>query len=416
MKRTTAFILAGGIGSRLKPLVSTRCKPAVPFGGIYRIIDFTLSSAANSGVNHLGVLTQYQGHTLEEHLGNGQIWGFGKDDRRLEVLSPTGEEYMGTADAVKKNQDFIELGDRHDTVLVLSGDHIYNMDYTEMIRFHRERQADVTAAMTSIPIEEAHRFGIATVDHQQRIVGWEEKPKEPSSNLASMGVYVFSKEFLVEVFRQNPGEDFGKHILPFALENAHTYAYPFTGYWRDVGTLESYWQANMDMLHYSSKLDPVHWNTIHNPQTEYQSGKASATYYGAHAHVEKSIISVGCIIEGTVINSVLSPGVRIGKNAVVRNSIVMEGSEVYERATVERSILDERVRIRERAIIGCGYRVFPLFKLTNKDKSTFTVIGHDVTIPGREVVRKNYIIESGVISRRFPQYREQYNFALLTAA
>jgi len=258
------LLLAGGVGSRLNLLVETRAKPAVAFGGIYRIIDFSLSNVMNSGFSRVGVLTQYKPLSLMKHLGTGESWDFTGRSRGVTILPPrTGSKdsdwYQGTADAIRRNIDFIEANPT-DEVLILSGDHIYHMDFDVMLEYHRSKKADVTVGMMVVPKSEIHQFGAGITNNDNRIVDWEEKPQVPRTNLASMGIYIFDRDYLLKTLARNHDEiDFGMHILPWAIENDNVFAYPFYGYWRDVGTIQAYWEANMDMLRPESGLAPEKW-------------------------------------------------------------------------------------------------------------------------------------------------------------
>ena len=250
---TLTILLAGGVGTRLGVLVKLRAKPAVPFGGVYRIIDFTLSNIANSGLTKVAVLTQYKPLSLMDHIGDGSAWDLSGRTRRIKILPPkTGEKdwdwYKGTADAVRQNLDFLTSDSSCRNVLILSGDHVYSMDYGSIIDFHDRKSAKVTIGMITVPMEETHNFGIGVVDKESRIIEWEEKPKTTTSNLASMGIYVFDRDYLVRMLKRTREEDFGHHIIPKAMKDGIVYAYPFTDYWRDVGTFQAYWDANMDRL------------------------------------------------------------------------------------------------------------------------------------------------------------------------
>ncbi len=397
MDKTIGLILAGGVGSRLSVLATSRAKPAVPFGGIYRIIDFSLSNAINSGINHLGVLTQYKPLSLMEHIGNGEPWGFIGRTRGAKILPPrTGDKasdwYRGTADAVRQNLDFINDHENCDTVLILSGDHIYHMDYSAMIRQHRQTGADLTIAMMEVPLEDARHFGIAEVDDTLRLVSWEEKPAIPRSNLASMGIYAFSLKFLEEAFYQCSGVDFGKHIIPFAYQNAKTYAWKFKGYWRDVGTIKAYWQANLDLLTPASGLSPEEWHIYTNLDEAFRIGDRPPTYIGRQAQVENSLISQGCTIEGTVINSVLSPGVWVQKNAVIRDSVVMNNCEVSANAVVDRAIIDKNVVIHEGVRLGHGEISGPNQDFPHILEAGLTLVGKNASIPEKCTVGRHCII------------------------
>ncbi|HET9681393.1 MAG TPA: sugar phosphate nucleotidyltransferase, partial [Candidatus Limnocylindrales bacterium] len=317
MKRTMALILAGGEGERLSILSSVRAKPAVPFGGKYRIIDFTLSNCVNSEIDDVLVLTQYNPRSLNDHIGLGRPWDLDRNTRGVRLLQPyisrgrVAEWYRGTADAVLRNANVLERTDA-DTVLILAGDHVYKMDYTPFINQHRRKRADVTIAVRHVPLVEATRMGILALDDQDRVIDWQEKPKQPRSDLASMGVYVFSIRALRRWLDESL-PDFGANVIPAMLDaGARVFGYRFDGYWQDVGTVQSYWEANMALLVDRPELDlyATDW-LIHTRSEERAPGKIGAT-----AQVHRSLVSHGCVVDGTVVNSVLSPGVRIEVGAV----------------------------------------------------------------------------------------------------
>ncbi|KAA3619883.1 MAG: glucose-1-phosphate adenylyltransferase [Calditrichaeota bacterium] len=401
MDRTVGMILAGGVGSRLGVLSQNRAKPAVPFGGIYRIIDFTISNAINSGLNYLGILTQYKPDSLMSHLQNGDAWGMSGRTKMLKILPPsTGHKdsdwYRGTADAVRQNMQFIHNFEHCDTVLILSGDHIYNMDYSQLVDYHRQKSADVTIAAMTVPKEDASEFGIAEVDEQFKVVAWEEKPQEPRSNLASMGIYVISLPYLEKVFAENKGNDFGKHIIPHAMATAETFIFPFTGYWRDVGTLKAYWQTNMDILDPQQPLDPQDWDVFTAVNEGARIGDRPPTYIGAKSNIENSLVSQGCIIEGEVINSVLSPGVWVQEGAILQDCVLMNNCEVGEGAQLKRVIADKEVSIGSEVSIGMSddRRQNSAYPLLLQDG--LTVIGKTARIPDRCRIGQHCIIDSGV--------------------
>ncbi|MBT8361899.1 MAG: glucose-1-phosphate adenylyltransferase, partial [Deltaproteobacteria bacterium] len=267
------LLLAGGVGSRLNLLVETRAKPAVSFGGIYRIIDFSLSNVMNSGLTRVGVLTQYKPLSLMNHIGTGESWDFSGRSRGVKILPPrTGSNdsdwYQGTADAIRRNIDFIESNPT-DEVIILSGDHIYHMDFAVMLEYHRSKKADITVGMMVVPKEQIHQFGAGIVNADNRIVDWEEKPQVPRTNLASMGIYIFDRSYLLRSLARDKAEiDFGMHILPWAIENDNVFAYPFYGYWRDVGTIQAYWEANMDLLKPESGISPERWQIRSNVEAQ----------------------------------------------------------------------------------------------------------------------------------------------------
>ncbi len=357
-KECVAMLLAGGQGSRLYALTQKVAKPAVPFGGKYRIVDFPLSNCTNSGIDTVGVLTQYEPLLLNEYIGNGLPWDLDRTYGGVKILPPyqgakAADWYKGTANAIYQNLKFI---DRYDAeyVLILSGDHIYKMDYAKMLKFHKKRNADCTIAVLDVPIEEASRFGIMSVDEDSKIYKFEEKPKNPESTMASMGIYIFTKSKLSEYLTNdaadpNSSNDFGKNIIPAMLANGENMvAYPFEGYWKDVGTISSLWEANMDLLGEKPEfdLDDEKWRIFTRHET------LAPQYVGENAKVVNSIIAEGCEIYGTVENSVLFPGVTVMEGATVRDSVVMGGCVVAENATVSYSILDTNVKVGAGAVIG----------------------------------------------------------------
>ena len=357
-KEWIAMLLAGGQGSRLYSLTKNLAKPAVPFGGKYRIIDFPLSNCVNSGIDTVGVLTQYQPLVLNEYIGSGQPWDLDRQEGGVFVLPPyqksSGSDwYTGTANAIYQNLPFIERYDP-EYVLILSGDYIYNMDYEKMLKFHKEKEADCTIAVLQVPMEEASRFGIMNAQEDGKIYEFEEKPAHPKSNLASMGIYIFTWKKLREYLEQDaktPGSanDFGKNIIPSMLAaNEQMYAYAFDGYWKDVGTIDSLWEANMDLL------DPKVPLSLYDPDWKiYARNPALPPHYIAPgAHVQNSMVTEGCVIEGTVDFSVVFAGVTIEEGAVVRDSIIMPGSVIRKGAVVDYAIVAEQTIIGENAVVG----------------------------------------------------------------
>ena len=392
------LLLAGGVGSRLNLLVQNRAKPAVPFGGIYRIIDFSLSNVANSGLKKVGVLTQYKPLSLMSHLGTGEAWDLNGRSRGVKILPPrTGAKdsdwYQGTADAVRRNIDFIRANPS-DEVLILSGDHIYHMDFTSMLAFHRAKNADVTVAMMVVPLSEIHQFGAAVVDDEKRIIEWEEKPEKPRTNLASMGIYVFNRRYLLDALeRDRASVDFGMHVLPHAIAHHDAYAYPFTGYWRDVGTIQAYWEANMDILRENSGISPQAWKIHTNIEAENRLTDRPPARFGGNARLHNSLISTGCVINGTVTNSVLSPGVIVEEGAVVHNSILFADCVVKKNAVVDLAICDKSVIIGERTMLGLGEN----YQAKNHQHpqhlySGITLIGKRAVIPAGATIGRNCII------------------------
>jgi glucose-1-phosphate adenylyltransferase len=403
MKRTMAVILAGGEGERLSILSSVRAKPAVPFGGKYRIIDFTLSNCVNSDVNNVVVLTQYNPRSLNDHIGLGRPWDLDRNVGGVKLLQPyiargrVAEWYRGTADAVLQNLNVIEH-DASDTVLVLAGDHIYKMDYAPFIAAHRRRRADVTIAVRRVPLAEASRMGILALDDADRITDWQEKPKQPKSDLASMGVYVFSKRALRRWLGEDR-DDFGRHVIPAMLDaGARVYGYQYSGYWQDVGTVQSYWEANMALLADRPELDlyDKEW-VIHTRSEERGPAKIGPT-----AQVHRSLVSHGCVIDGTVVNSVLSPGVRVDVGAVVRDSIVMFDSVIRSGAVVDRSILDKEVVVGPGAIVGDGDDSdTPNLIEPGRLNTGINVVGKRATIPRGARIGRNVKIGGDVRASDF---------------
>ena len=352
------MLLAGGQGSRLGVLTARMAKPAVSFGGKYRIIEFPLSNCINSGIDTVGVLTQYQPLRLNSHIGIGIPWDLDRNVGGVSVLPPyekmtNTEWYTGTANAIYQNMEYMESF-HPDYVLILSGNHIYKMDYEQMLNFHKQKGADVTIAVMPVPHEEARRFGIMITDDTERIVDFEEKPENPRSNLASMGIYIFSWEVLKKALRVNadqPGLDFGKHIIPWCRDNGKPlYAWRFEGYWKDVGTLTSYWEANMELIDIVPEFNlyEEYWKIYTKNETE------PPQYFGRDSHVERSIIGEGAEIYGSVENSVIGCGVMIGAGTYVRNSILMNDTVVGENCVLDKVITAESVRIGNGVVMGAG--------------------------------------------------------------
>ena len=403
MKRTMALILAGGEGERLSILSSVRAKPAVPFGGKYRIIDFTLSNCVNSDIDDVLVLTQYNPRSLNDHIGLGRPWDLDRNTRGVRLLQPyiargrVAEWYRGTADAVLRNLGVIEQSDA-DTVLVLAGDHVYKMDYAPFVQAHRRHRADVTIAVRRVPLADASRMGILAIDDQDRITDWQEKPKQPKSDLASMGVYVFSKRALRRWLNESRS-DFGAHVIPAMLDGgARVFGYRYNGYWQDVGTIQSYWEANMDLLTDHPELDlyDKEW-LIHTRSEERAPAKVGPT-----AQIHRSLISHGCIIDGTVVNSVLSPGVRVDVGAVVRDSIVMFDSVIRAGAVVDRAILDKEVVVGQGAIVGEGpYDAPPNKQEPGRLNTGITVVGKRSVVPRGARLGRNVKVGGDVRSADF---------------
>jgi glucose-1-phosphate adenylyltransferase len=355
-----AMILAGGQGSRLGVLTKKLAKPAVPFGGKYRIIDFPLSNCSNSGIYTVGVLTQYKPLELNAHIGIGEAWDLDRAHGGVHVLPPYQEEkggewYKGTANAIYQNIEFV---DRYDPeyILILSGDHIYKMDYTKMLDFHKERQAEATIAVIEVPMDEAPRFGIMNTREDLSVYEFEEKPKNPKNNLASMGIYIFNWKTLKKYLREDEADkvsknDFGMNIIPSMLGDGNRMvAYPFKGYWKDVGTIDSLWEANMDLIREDNELD------LHEEDWKIYSVNPvrPAQYIGENAKVSNSLVVEGCVVNGQIENSILFQGVQIGKNSVVRDSIIMTDAKIGDNVVIEKAIVGSGAIVRKDCKISLG--------------------------------------------------------------
>ncbi len=385
---TLALILAGGRGSRLDLLSEKRVKPAVPFAGKYRIIDFTLSNCSNSGIYNIGILTQYLPFSLNEHIGIGSPWDLDRRDSRLTLMQPYREWYGGTADAVKQNIDFIKRS-KSKYVLILSGDHIYKMDYRKMIRAHEVNGAALTIAVQEVPWEDTHRFGILDADKNDKIVGFYEKPKNAPNNLASMGIYVFNTDVLVESLEtiDEEGLDFGKHVIPYLLDKKDVYAYTFKDYWKDVGTYDAYLEANIELTATVDKIPLDMYDRdwkIHTRSEERPSVKI-----GSKATIEQALISNGSIVAGHVKRSVLSPGVIVHPTAKVVNSVILNDAEIKPGAIVENAIIDKNVVIGENARIGYGDDYTANKERPEVLSSGLNVIAKGVHVPAGTIIERN---------------------------
>ena len=356
-KEMLAMILAGGQGSRLGVFTKRIAKPAVSFGGKYRIIDFVLSNCSNSGIDTVGVLTQYKPQILNSHIGMGDHWDLDRVNGGVTILQPymnekEGHWFNGTANAIKKNMDFID-DYNPEYLLVLSGDHIYKMDYSEMLNFHKEKNAKATIAVIEVPWDEASRFGIMNTEEDKKIYEFEEKPKDPKSNLASMGVYIFNWKTLKEYFLRGQKtkecfDDFGKDVIPAMLnDGVEMYAYPFRGYWRDVGTIDSLWEANMDLIKTPEAIDlsdqnwKIYTNTMDLPPQ----------YIGKYASVKESLVADGCSVLGSVENTVLSHKVEVGEGSTIRNSVIMPNVKIGKNVVIEKAMIAEGAIIKDNAVI-----------------------------------------------------------------
>ena len=396
-KECVAMLLAGGQGSRLYALTHDMAKPAVPYGGKYRIIDFPLSNCVNSGIDTVGVLTQYQPLVLHDYIGNGQPWDLDKMNGGVHCLPPYqtalgAEWYKGTANAIYQNIPFV---DRYDPeyVIILSGDHIYKMDYNKMLEFHKEKNADCTIAVLDVSLEEASRFGIMTADEKGYITEFEEKPKQPKSTLASMGIYIFTwkklKQYLIDNENdETASKDFGKNIIPDMLANKEVMvAYPFEGYWKDVGTLDSLWEANMDLLNPNIPID------LYDPEWKMYSRNPimPPQYIGSEAVVENSMITDGCVVNGTVDFSIIFEAVTIEAGATVTDSIIMPGSVIKSGAIVEYAIVGENCTVGSGVHIGARPETFE-----TRDDWGIAVVGHNITISENAKVLPKQIISENM--------------------
>jgi len=392
-----AMLLAGGQGSRLGVLTNKIAKPAVAFGGMYRIIDFPLSNCINSGVYNVGVLTQYQPLRLNKHIGIGIPWDLDRKNGGVTILAPhvkggdSGEWFMGTANAIYQNIEYIDANDP-EYVLVLSGDHIYKMDYSAMLDFHKKNNCAATIAVLEVPFEEASRFGIMNTESDDKIYEFEEKPENPKSNLASMGIYIFTwsklRHALIEDNKIHSDSDFGMHIIPRLLaDKENIYAWRFKDYWKDVGTIESYWQANMDLIQTlpSFNLYEDFWKIYTKTETQ------PPQYVAPSGVIKKSIVSDGCEIYGKVESSVLSPDVIIEEGAYVKDSIIMRGSVIKSGSYIERCVIDERCQIGSNVKIGVGENIPN--ELKPKIYNTgITVIGQNSVVADGVEIGKNCVI------------------------
>ncbi len=395
-KEMIAMLLAGGQGSRLGVLTATKAKPAVSFGGKYRVIDFPMSNCINSGVDTIGVMTQYQPLRLNQHIGIGIPWDLDRQSGGVTILSPHmkgehGEWFNGTANAIYQNVEFIS-NFNPDYVLILSGDHIYKMDYSHMLDFHKKTGCDVTIAALEVPWDEVSRYGVMNTREDKSIYEFEEKPPNPKNNLINMGIYIFTWPVLLDALirdsKVHPDSDFGMHVLPMLLnEGKRMFAYPFSDYWKDVGTVESYWVANMDLVKTLPDFNlyddfwKIYTDADHQPPM----------YTGPNSQVRTSLLSEGCEVLGSVINSVLGPGVIVEEGASVKDSIIMESCKIGKGASLDRVIIDENCVIGENVVIGDGENI-PNMEKPKLYDTGITVLGEYTQIPDGVSIGKNCVV------------------------
>jgi glucose-1-phosphate adenylyltransferase len=393
MTQAMAIIMGGGASESLSVLTEVRSEPAVPFGGKFRLIDFPLSNCVNSEIYNISILTQYRPQSLNNHIGIGKPWDLDRASGGVRLLQPyrggpLGDWQQGTADAVRRNLDFV-LRQPEEHVLILAGDHIYLMDYRPMLRQHIQSGADATVAVRRVNVFETHRYGIVSLDNDDRIVDFQEKPRRARETLASMGIYIFRKTVLAELLQNAGHVDFGRHVLPAMVENKLAlYGYTFPGYWADVGTTQAYWEANMSLLAEEPALD------LYNPDwvVHTRSEERAPAKIGPNAQVGGNLLSNGCQVHGFVERSVLSPGVYVAEGAVVRNSIILSETVIESGAVVDRAIIDKGVRVSQGAQIGAGDDNTPNKEWPEQINTGLTLVGKGVTLPENLTVGRNVVI------------------------
>lgn len=401
MLRTLAMILSGGESPALSALTAVRSEAAVPFAGKFRIIDFTLSNCVNSGIYNVGVMTQYRPRSLHEHIGVGKPWDLDRRIGGVRVLHPYltsegGSWQKGNADALRANLDYIDDSNA-DAVLVLAGDHVYKMDYRPMLRLHEDSKADITLAVHSVSQHETNRYGIVTVDGDGSVSHFEEKPRRTRSNMASMGIYVFKKNYLIDVLSKGNGTNIGRDLMPRLIKQTQVLAYPFQGYWADVGTIQAYYEANMALLVETPALDLYDPEWVIHTLSEERPG----VEIGAEARAEGNLLCDGCRIYGTVIRSVISPGVVVAPGAVVRDSILMTDTVVEAGAIVDRCIIDKGCHIGENAMVGSGDDNQPNQLMPDLLNTGLTIIGRGVEVPANREIGRNVVLRPGVKASTF---------------
>lgn len=397
-----ALIMAGGSSEHLSVLTEARAEPAVPFAGKFRLIDFPLSNCANSEIFDVAVLTQYRPRSLNDHIGIGKPWDLDRATEGVRVLQPYrggawGDWQQGTADAVRRNLDYVTSRDG-DLALILAGDHAYKMDYRPMLRDHEQRNADVTVAVRRVNVFETHRYGIVTAEPDGHVSEFREKPKRSRDNLASMGIYVFRKQMLMDVLQDTSLMDFGRDVLPRLIKSgSRVFAYSFPGYWADVGNVQAYWEANVSLLAENPALDlydPL-W-VVHT-----QSQERAPSKFGPNAQAAGNLISNGCRVDGIVERSVLSPGVYVAEGAIVRDSVILNDTIIEPGAVVDRCVIDKQVLIRAGAQVGSGDDSTPNAALPETLNSGITLVGKGAVVPANMVVGRNVVIHLGTLESAY---------------
>lgn len=402
MTRAFAMIMAGGTSESLSVLTEARSEPAVPFGGKFRLIDFPLSNCVNSDIYNVAVLTQYRPRSLNDHIGIGKPWDLDRASGGVRLLQPYrggpyGDWQKGTADAVRRNLDFVEA-QHEEHVLILAGDHIYLMDYRPMLYHHVQSQTDLTVAVRRVNPYETHRYGIVSINNENRIVEFREKPRRSRETLASMGIYIFRKSFLIDLLQRTDFTDFGKNVLPAMLEaDSPVNAYTFPGYWADVGTVQAYWEANMSLLAENPALDLYDREWVVHTRSE----ERAPAKIGAKAQVNGNLLSNGCRVDGVVERSVLSPGVFIAEGAVVRDSVILSNTVIGAGAVVDRCIVDKNVQIGAGARVGDGDDNTPNMQKPQEINTGISLIGKGSEVPEGIVIGRNVVIHAHTPMRAF---------------
>jgi glucose-1-phosphate adenylyltransferase len=407
MSTAFAMIMGGGASESLSVLTEVRAEPAVPFGGKFRLIDFPLSNCVNSEIYNVAVLTQYRPRSLNNHIGIGKPWDLDRANGGVRLLQPYrggpyGDWQQGTADAVRRNLDFVQQ-QNEEHVLILAGDHIYLMDYRPMLRQHVRANADLTVAVRRVNLRETHRYGIVTTGGDDRIIQFQEKPRRTRETLASMGIYIFRKELLVDVLQSNEAREFGQHVLPALVQSDRSvYAYTFPGYWADVGTVQAYWEANMSLLAENPALDLYDQEWIVHTRSE---EKAPAKV-GPHAQVAGNLFSNGCRVDGIVERSILSPGVYVGEGAIVRDSVILNDTLIAAGALVDRAIIDRQVTVESGAKVGAGDDNLPNKGMPEVINTGLTLVGKGSLIPAEITIGRNVVVHAFSNAKSFGKRKQ----------